>query len=75
MKAGATDEDSLRCSIEVHIAQQGTTVTGDGRNRTTQLPHRAIDGSLLGVSREINPVEFEWLVDKRSIKINAPQRK
>ena len=48
---------------------------GDGRNRTTQLPHRAIDGSLLGVSREINPVEFEWLVDKRSIKINAPQRK
>jgi hypothetical protein len=71
MKAGAIDEDSLHCSIEVHIAQQGTTVTGDGRNRTMQPRHRARDGSLLGFSRELNPAEFEWMVDKINIRVNG----
>lgn len=74
MKVGAIDEDSLRCSIEVHIAQQGTTVTGNGRNRTIQPRHRARDGSLLGFSRELNPAEFEWMVDKLSISVNGSWR-
>lgn len=70
-KVGPIDEDSPRCSIEVHIAQQGTTVTGNGRNRTIQPRHRARDGSLLGFSRELNPAEFEWMVDKLCLVVNG----
>lgn len=69
--ADAIDEDSRRCSIEVHEAQQGTPVTDHGRNRTIQPRHRARDGSLLGFMRELNPAEFEWMVDKVSIKVNG----
>lgn len=46
-------------------------MTDHGRNRTIQPRHRARDGSLLGFMRELNPAEFEWMVDKVSIKVNG----
>jgi hypothetical protein len=46
-------------------------VTDDAHNRTIQPRHRARDGSLLGFSRELNPAEFEWQVDKLSISVSG----
>lgn len=49
-------------------------MTDDAHNRTIQPRHRARDGSLLGFSRELNPAEFEWQVDKLSINVNGSWR-
>lgn len=49
-------------------------MTDDAHNRTIQPRHRARDGSLLGFSRELNPAEFEWQVDKLSISVSGSWR-
>lgn len=56
------------------FAQQGTAVTEAERRRTIDPRHRARDGSLLGFTRELNPQEFEWQVDKLSIIVNGTWR-